>query len=459
MPLNKVADYFISDDLRSSPITYRKAFVLVNLHLALIGLLFLATFITFLINEGNEPSYIVAFLLIGMLYIFKWTSNFVIVAHLNAVLWFLCVGTNIPISGGVHCEDMVWMMLVPIIVLIISNQKVAFFWLIMLDLFYITILIMGKFNLIINKPIYTDYLYTINYMVFSCIVFLFLYISESNRNKTIILLKKKSAQLEAHKKAILENTEALKAIEEKLLKTNKELETFAYSASHDLKEPLRMVKMYTELLKRSFKEVLENNQLEFIGFITDGVTRMQNLLDDLLLYSRLGKNTEDTTSVNLNERLLVVKNNLRGAIKDTEAEIISDELPQIRASVMEISHLFQNIIANAIKFRKQDVPPKIKIEVREDVDEYVFSIEDNGIGIKQEYQEQIFELFKKLHSSALYDGSGVGLSICKKIVETMGGRIWLTSTEKVGTTFFFSLPKEISVNKSRSSSLPQSMAA
>jgi light-regulated signal transduction histidine kinase (bacteriophytochrome) len=180
---------------------------------------------------------------------------------------------------------------------------------------------------------------------------------------------------------------------------------------------------------------------------------MQNLLDDLLKYSRLGKDAEDIKNIDLNERLLVVQNNLTVLIQETKAEIISDVLPHVNASMTEMSQLFQNIIANAIKFRKPHETPVIRVKAMENKNEYTISIQDNGIGIKKEYQEQVFTLFQRLHSRDAYEGSGIGLATCKKIIDNMGGRMWLTSTEGVGTTFYFTIPKELSIPMSSSTSL------
>ena len=157
--------------------------------------------------------------------------------------------------------------------------------------------------------------------------------------------------------------------------------------------------------------------------------------------------------------ILVVKNNLTVLIQETKTEIISDSLPHINASMTEMSQLFQNIIANAIKFRKTHEVPRIIVKTIENNSEYIISIEDNGIGIKKEYQERVFTLFQRLHSRDAYEGSGIGLATCKKIIDNMGGRMWLTSTEGLGTTFYFTIPKGISVPMSSSTALKLALVA
>ncbi len=441
--LKNIAIYFVADKLKSQPALYRKALVLVLIHWAMIGITVLMTIINQVILQERSDSTYLAIPIIGlMLLVFKKNGNFLVAGNLVAISWFLFLAPTIHITGGIHSDDMIWLMLGPLMVMLFSNRKLGFFWLIVLHLFYIGTLFYGKSHPEVNRIPYSDNYYIINYIVLSSFIFLLLKIIETSRIMTIKKLNEKNVLLEAQKQAILEQTEVLKAIEQRLVKSNQDLETFAYASSHDLKEPLRMVRMYTEFLRRSLGNQLNPNQLEFMNFVTDGVIRMQSLLDDLLQYSRLGKNTEDIKNIDLNERLLVVKNNLTVLIQETNAEIISDSLPHIHASMTEMSQLFQNIIANAIKFRKPNETPKIIVKATENKTDFTISIEDNGIGIKKEYQEQVFTLFQRLHSRAAYEGSGIGLATCKKIIDNMGGRMWLTSTEGVGTTFYLSIPKE-----------------
>jgi signal transduction histidine kinase len=451
--LRNIAIYFVAEKLKSQPALYRKALVLIYIHWAMIGVSLLMTIINQgILHERDDSSYLAVFIIGFMLLIFKRYGNFILAGNLVAISWFLFLAPTINATGGVHSDDMVWLMLGPLMVLLFSNRNLGFFWLIVLHLFYIGTLFYGKSHPEMNRIPYSDNYYVINYIVLSSFIFLLLKIIEASRIITIKKLNEKNALLEAQKQAILEQTVVLKAIEQRLMKSNEDLENFAYTSSHDLKEPLRMVRMYTEFLRRSLGNQLNPNQVEFMSFVTDGVIRMQNLLDDLLKYSRLGKNTEDIKNIDLNERLLVVKNNLTVLIQETNAEILSDSLPNINASMTEMSQLFQNIIANAIKFRKSNETPKISVKATENKNEYTISIEDNGIGIKKEYQEQVFTLFQRLHSHAAYEGSGIGLATCKKIIDNMGGRMWLTSTEGVGTTFYFVIPKEVPT--SMSSSLP-----
>ena len=254
-------------------------------------------------------------------------------------------------------------------------------------------------------------------------------------------LHEKQALLEKQQQEILQKNLELKAIEEKLRLSNQELENFAFIASHDMKEPLRMIGMYTQLTRKKLNSQLDNTTTDYMNFVTDGVNRMQTLLNDLLQYARLNKEQKDIRPVNLNNVLSIIKHNLQITIKETDAQINNTNLPIITASVSEMSQLFQNLIANAIKFRKTGLSPKIEIAVIEQDNEYLFSFKDNGIGIKKEYQERVFNVFEKLHTQQEYEGSGIGLSTCRKIVENLGGKIWVESVFGYGTTFYFTIIK------------------
>lgn len=236
--------------------------------------------------------------------------------------------------------------------------------------------------------------------------------------------------------------EKLNVKQEMLLKANQELELFAGKAAHDLKEPLRMMSSFSSLLHRKYGSQLDTSGQEFIGHIHEGAKRMEGLLTDMLTFAKSGAAPSESTKVNLNDILHIVKSNLRLVITEKEADIQSDELPVVKAANVAMIQLFQNIIANAIKFTKLDIAPKIDIKsIEYDENFYQISITDNGIGIPEAQQQKVFIIFQRLHRREDYEGSGIGLATCKKIVECLGGKIWLESKEDEGTTFHFLLPK------------------
>jgi hypothetical protein len=201
-----------------------------------------------------------------------------------------------------------------------------------------------------------------------------------------------------------------------------------------------MVASYTQLLARRYGDKLDDDAREFIAFAVDGVTRMQALINDLLTFSRVGTRGEAPEPTDTNAVVDRVLISVGPAIEEAGAMVTRDDLPTIFADAGQINQLFQNLIANALKFRRTNETPRVHISARRGSEEWIFSVADNGIGIAPEYAERIFVLFQRLHSRAEYPGTGIGLSICKKIVERHGGRIWLESEPGNGTTFHFSIP-------------------
>ena len=240
---------------------------------------------------------------------------------------------------------------------------------------------------------------------------------------------------------------ALKEAEEKLTeernllaRSNAELEQFAYVASHDLQEPLRAVASCVQLLQKRYQGKLDARADEFIAHAVDGTKRMQALITDLLAYSRVGTRTHPFESVNCEEVLDDALANLTIAIQESGTAIKRDPLPTVVADATQLGQIFQNLIGNAVKFRAEGRTPEIRVAAQRGTAEWTFSVGDNGIGIEPQYYERVFRVFQRLHTRTRYPGTGIGLAICKKIVERHGGRIWIESRPEQGTTFFFTLP-------------------
>jgi light-regulated signal transduction histidine kinase (bacteriophytochrome) len=232
--------------------------------------------------------------------------------------------------------------------------------------------------------------------------------------------------------------EKLKEANEKLLRSNEELTQFAYVASHDLQEPLRMVDSYLGLIEHRYKGKLDADADIFIGFAVDGARRMKRLIDDLLVYSRVNTRCFEIGRVDCNEALADVLEVL--AEQAAGAEIEAGKLPVIEADLAQVERLFANLIGNALKFRSEH-PPRIAISARRTGALWEFAVSDNGIGIEPEFREKVFEIFARLHNRDQYEGSGIGLAACKRIVDLHGGTIHAEAAPGGGSTFRFTLPQ------------------
>ena len=227
---------------------------------------------------------------------------------------------------------------------------------------------------------------------------------------------------------------------EELKASNAELEQFAYVASHDLQEPLRGIAGLAQLLQQRYQGQLDSQADEFINLIVDGTQRMQTLINDLLAYSRIGRRGETIQPTDTEEALKATLKNLDMAIREYGARVTHESLPKVKADATQLIQLFQNLIGNAIKFRSER-SPEIHIGVTDAGDFWQFSVHDNGIGIEPQYFERIFQVFQRLHTRREYKGTGIGLAICKKIIERHRGKIWVESEPGSGSIFYFTLPK------------------
>ena len=237
-----------------------------------------------------------------------------------------------------------------------------------------------------------------------------------------------------------QNEEALQRYAISLERSNEELEHFAYVASHDLQEPLRKIGSFSELLARKYQDRLDEKAGTYISYIVDGAHRMQGLINDLLSFSRVATKGRAFSAVNCNEVMGRVRQDMEVAIQECGARLLVDDLPTVMADNIQLGQVFQNLIGNAIKYRNPGAGPEIRVESRKSGNEWVFAVSDNGIGIDPQHFERIFQLFQRLHTREEFSGSGIGLALCKKIVERHGGRIWVESTPGSGSTFFFTLP-------------------
>jgi light-regulated signal transduction histidine kinase (bacteriophytochrome) len=225
-----------------------------------------------------------------------------------------------------------------------------------------------------------------------------------------------------------------------LERSNRELEQFAYVASHDLQEPLRMVSNYTQLLARRYKDQLDTDANEFIDFAVDGAKRMQDLIHDLLEYARVGTRGKEFKPTPLGLVVADALANLSNAIDEAKAEVVINDLPTLSCDATQLAQVCQNLLANAIKFHRPGQTPVVRVSAHRGEGAWAVAVADNGIGIDPKYFERIFQMFQRLHGRSEYPGTGIGLALCRKIVERHGGTIRVESAPGQGTTFIFTIP-------------------
>ncbi|MFC0007722.1 sensor histidine kinase [Micromonospora siamensis] len=235
--------------------------------------------------------------------------------------------------------------------------------------------------------------------------------------------------------------DALEQQAAELRRSNEDLEQFAYVASHDLQEPLRKVASFCQMLQRRYGDRLDDRARQYIGYAVDGATRMQDLINDLLAFSRIGRVYSDEREVHLAEVFAQARSNLSGAVAEADAEIEADPMPVVHGDPTLLTMLWQNLLGNAVKFRSPDRPPRVRVTVIEEAAGWSFAVADNGIGVDPRFADKIFLIFQRLHPRGTYDGTGIGLAICKKIVEYHGGTLHLDDAYADGARFVFTLPK------------------
>lgn len=427
------------------PVRYRRAVMMIELHLYLVAFLIIMLVLTWTVVPENKdvPLIWALVILLASLALFKTSKSLIVIGNFLTAGWFAILVPAVLETGGLYSDNMLWLALTPAIAVLFAERRWGFFWAGVLVLFSLTLLFLhwdGDAAFKEQLMQFTPQYYFLSFTLFFAVLLGVVYIFEAGQDLIIKALQKQKELLQLQQVQIARQLDELREAQRKIEETNKQLEQFAYAASHDLKEPLRMIGMYTQLIERQLDAQLDEETREFMHYVRDGVARMQRMLDDLLRYSRTGRHS-DIKDNDLNDLLYLVLNNLTVSMKESGASVATNMLPVVYGSTTELVQLFQNLLANAIKFRKKGEPPNIQITATNEGTHYLFAVRDNGIGIPEDQQSRVFDIFERLHSHGEYEGSGIGLATVRKIVTNLGGKIWLHSTEGTGTTFFFTIPQ------------------
>ena len=449
MSLTAAIEYFVHPKLRVSPDSFWKAKILIGAHflLAVVGF-FLSAFTV--INGVSQAAFIwVPICLIPVcLLSFKKSGNLIFYGNLATAIYAFYM-TPLPyFTGGIYSDDIIWLLVAPMMAFTLTNLRSGFFW-----TAYVLI-VQGIYFYLeagIDVPIaeriehWTPEYYYLSIAFFFFITLMTIAASKFGVMQIIEQLIEQKALLNKKTRELEKKTEQLRMVEKTLRSSNEELEQFAYVVSHDLKAPLRSINSFSNLLQKNLgrKYELDEASLEYLDFIKMGTVNMNQLIEDIMTYSRASSvKDEKDTSVKMEELKILIEHNLRQSIDDTNAELVWQNIPEtIDMAKVQMLQLLQNLISNAIKYRKDNIPPLVIISVKDEPTFWKFSIQDNGTGISEENLKKVFDLFIKLPGTN-QEGSGIGLATCKKIVSNCGGEIWLDSKLNVGSTFHFSIPKK-----------------
>lgn len=446
--LGKIFKYFIHPNLRESVDLYWQAKVLISaqliLQLVCLGLV--------IFSEVNGiPGYSGLWILLAanpiLLFVFKRYGNLVLSGNL-AVAALAIFTVPMPMyTGGIYSDDMIWLMLVPVMAFTLTNFSSGLIWTILLLVSHGTYYyfeITAPISFLEQTAHWTPEFYYTSITLFFFSALMLIGAAKVGTMGIINEQHKNQNELSAKTKKLEELTNELKQVERILRNSNKELEQFAYVVSHDLKQPLRSINSFSTLLEKHVTKRydLDDTTKEYLDFIKTGTVNMNQLIEDIITYSRAGSRSElEDSTVKMQDIKMLIEHNLRQQIEETGTSLIWQNLPeQVDFSKVQMVQLLQNLISNAMKYRREDVDNMVIVSVKDELTYWEFSIQDNGRGISEADIKRVFGLFIKLQGTK-QEGSGIGLATCKKIVENAGGKISLQSQLNSGSTFTFTVIK------------------
>lgn len=447
-------DYFIPEKLNNSPEKKRKARIAVLAYLFVLSVILTLWIATRIIGIDSQFPFAIALTILPLpLFIFRKNGAFELIGGSIGFFTFLFLFPITLHTGGLYSDDLLWLLLAPLLAFLIGGKVSGSVWSAVLlgcCMYLYHLETQQGTSMLYESPILDSKYYFISVLSLFITILGVVFIYEYQKSRLIKDIKGKRADLERQnmdlEDIVEERTRSLRESNEQLRRSNEDLERFAYVASHDLQEPLRMVGNFGQLLKEEYGDKLDGDANLYINYMVYGASRMSGLIEGLLEYSRIGADGKEFEMTHTGRIVMEKCKELSLLLSERNAGVTTGRMPTIACDTRQLSMMFHNLITNALKFNDKPFPI-VQINCEETPKHWVFSVKDNGIGIDSENHGKIFEVFKRLHRKEEYEGTGIGLSMCKKIAVHHDGDIWLDSQKGVGTTFYFSVSKKLPLKK------------
>jgi signal transduction histidine kinase len=440
--------YFIHQSVKDDPVMIGRARMLIwLLFIWIITGVTLSVFHKLQVEQIQFPLIKVIFIGLTGLFSFKAFGNFDLTSNILAAGIASILIPLIWQSGGLYSDNLLWLVFCPFVVALFGNKRFDILWYLGVVAYFLVeyqrAVTNPNLNLATLLASFTPDYFFVSYLAFVTVVSIMVWMFKYGNTAIVNKLKQNQQSLESKHQELLITNKRLQDTTSALTRSNKDLEAFASIASHDLKEPLRMIAMYTQLLRKNMGSSMNSDETEYMGYILDGTNHMQRLLDDILDYSRVGRSQERVRLIDMDDVVYYVQKLMAATIFESKAQItIVDPLPEVHGRYSELVQVVQNLLSNAIKFRKKDVDLVITVRYIREEDSHLISFADNGIGMDQRYAHKVFQMFERLHTKAEYNGTGIGLALCNKVIGQIGGQIWLDSEVGIGTKVYIRLPLE-----------------